>query len=92
MVDMSDAMCDERNARCIHLAECWAHGRRRFRGTRRDDLIEGWGEGDCQCTGGSTRRVLRIRWWEELPVQQLTTRMVAKIVRPDISPWVCCPN
>lgn len=59
MVDMSDAMCDERNARCVHLAECWAHGRRRFRGTRRDDLIEGWGEGGCQCTGGSTRRVLR---------------------------------
>lgn len=43
MVDVSDAMCDERNARCVHLAECWAHGRRRFRGTRRDDLIEGWG-------------------------------------------------
>jgi hypothetical protein len=33
-----------------------------------------------------------IRCREELPVQQLTTRMVAKIVRPDISPWVCCPN
>ena len=50
---------------------------------------------------GLQRAVLRLvvfgepssgRCWEELPVQQLTTRMVAKIVRPDISPWVCCPN
>lgn len=38
---MSDAMYDKRNARCIHLAECLAHRRRRFRGTSRDDLIEG---------------------------------------------------